>query len=125
MVRIPLVRAQVRIVIAHKVTRSLSYPACVHVDVRRSVCVMQKHTPDLAVQWDRVQVMRQMRDLTDDGALVAAMGISGASWSRVMSGKQRPGTRFIAALCIALNVNPSDICVIDETGAMRRSPIAA
>lgn len=72
------------------------------------------NTPDLVVLWDRVQVMRELRDLKEDKALVAAMGMSHASYSRVKSGKQQPGTRFIAALCLALNVSPNDICVIDE-----------
>ncbi|MBB1512022.1 helix-turn-helix transcriptional regulator [Tessaracoccus sp. MC1627] len=85
---------------------------------------MPKQHPDLEVQWDRVQVMRQLRDLQDDRALITAMGMSHASYSRVKSGKQRPGTRFIAALCVALNVNVNDICVIDETGHPRTAKAA-
>lgn len=73
--------------------------------------------PDLSVQWDRVQVMRQLRDLKEDKELVAAMGMSSASYSRVMAGKQRPGTQFIAALCLALNVSPNDIVVIEGEAA--------
>lgn len=74
---------------------------------------MQNNSPDLVVLWDRVQVMRELRDLREDKALVAAMGMSHASFSRVRAGKQQPGTRFIAALCLALGVSPNDICVIE------------
>ena len=41
-----------------------------------------------------------------------AMGISQASYSRVINGKQQPGTRFIAALCKALDVQPNAICEV-------------
>lgn len=58
--------------------------------------------------------MRQLRDLDSDAAFVAAMGMSQASYSRVKNNKQRPGTQFMAALCVALNVKPSDILAIGD-----------
>ena len=67
---------------------------------------------DLIVRWDCVDAMRQVRGLTDDKAFIAAMGISQASYSRVINGKQQPGTRFIAALCKALDVKPNAICEV-------------
>ena len=83
---------------------------CVYVRVWRNVYVMTN--TDLTVRWDCVDALRQVRELTDDKALIAAMGISQASHSRVINGKQQPGTRFIAALCKALDVKPNAICEV-------------
>ena len=80
---------------------------CVYVRVWRNIYVMTN--TDLVVRWDCVDALRQVRELTDDRAFIEAMGISQASYSRVTNGKQRPGTRFIAALCNALDVKPNAI----------------
>ena len=72
---------------------------------------------DLIVRWDCVDAMRQVRELTDDKAFITAMGISQASYSRVINGKQQPGTRFIAALCKALDVKPNAICEVGGRAA--------
>lgn len=73
---------------------------------------------DLVVRWDCVAPLRESAELEDDADLITAMGISRASFSRVMAGKQQPGTRFIAGLCAALGVNPSAITeVVAATAA--------
>ena len=63
----------------------------------------------LRVRWDVVKALREIKELTDDGALARAMGVNPSSVSRVTNGKQQPGPRFIAGLCIALSAKMTDL----------------
>ena len=63
----------------------------------------------LRVRWDVVNALREIKNLTDDGSLARAMGVNPSSVSRVTNGKQQPGPRFIAGLCIALNAKMTDL----------------
>ena len=63
---------------------------------------MHRTQPALRVRWDVVDALREVRGLEDDGKLAEAMGVNRSSVSRVAHGKQQPGPRFIAGLCLAL-----------------------
>ena len=63
----------------------------------------------LRVRWDVVNALREIKNLTDDGSLARAMGVNPSSVSRVTNGKQQPGPRFIAGLCVALNAKMTDL----------------
>lgn len=70
--------------------------------------------PTIVMRTDHIRVLRDMRGLSDDRSLATAMGIDRGNLSRVMRGKQRPGPKFIAALCIALGATMNDLFAVDE-----------
>lgn len=63
----------------------------------------------LRVRWNIVDALRETKGLADDGALSRAMGVNPSSVSRVTNGKQQPGPKFIAGLCVALNAKMNDL----------------
>ena len=71
----------------------------------------------LRVRWDVVNALREIKNLTDDGSLARAMGVNPSSVSRVTNGKQQPGPRFIAGLCVALNAKMTDLFEVVATEA--------
>lgn len=70
---------------------------------------MNTAQPTLRIRWDRVNLLRQMRELDTDYALAKAMGMSQGSLSRTLRGLQQPGPRFIAGLCHALGATMNDL----------------
>lgn len=70
--------------------------------------------PTIVMRTEHIRVLRDMRGLTDDRALALAMQIDRSSVSRVMRGKQAPGPKFIASLCIALGASMNDLFAVDE-----------
>ena len=73
------------------------------------VLVMNTPQAALRVRWDVVNALREMKGLETDQALAAAMGIDKSSVSRVTNGKQQPGPKFIAALCVALGAKINNL----------------
>ena len=71
----------------------------------------------LRLREDRVELLRQMRDLNTDYALAKAMGISQGNLSRTLRNKQQPGPKFIATLCTALGATQNDLFEIREVAA--------
>ena len=65
--------------------------------------------PNVTIRWDRVRLLRQMRELDTDYKLANAMGMSQGSLSRTLRGLQAPGPRFIAGLCTALGATMNDL----------------
>ena len=45
------------------------------------------------------------------------MGVNTSSVSRVINGRQQPGPRFIAGLCVALDAKMTDLFVVVEDAA--------
>lgn len=70
---------------------------------------MTSTQPTLRIRWDRVNLLRDMRELNTDYALAKAMGISQGNLSRTLRGLQQPGPRFMATLCTALNASLNDL----------------
>lgn len=58
---------------------------------------------------DELTKIRKWTRLDKDSDLAAAMKIDGGNLSRVLRGKQQPGTRFIAALMQALEADFDDL----------------
>lgn len=66
-------------------------------------------TPTMGLRHDRVTLLRQMREYDTDYKLAKAMEISQGNLSRVLRGRQQPGPKFMASLCIALGATPNDL----------------
>lgn len=81
--------------------------------------------PTLAIKWATVDVVAGIRDLDSPERLAHAMGIDRSNLSRVRRGKQIPGPRFIAALCTALELTPSDVIVVLAPGEAAPKAVAA
>ena len=71
----------------------------------------------LRVRWNVVEALRQIKDLESDSDLARAMGVNTSSVSRVINGRQQPGPRFIAGLCVALDAKMTDLFVVVEDAA--------
>lgn len=52
---------------------------------------------------------RRLAQLRTDAALAARMGIDPGNLSRVLQGKQRPGPKFIAAMCEAFDARLEEL----------------
>lgn len=63
----------------------------------------------LQLRADKLAKIRRWAGLDTDAALADRMGVSAASVSRVLSGKQQPGPAFIAALCSSLEADLDDL----------------
>lgn len=69
--------------------------------------------------------IRERVALITDAALARHMGADPGNLSRVLAGKQQPGPRFIAALCICLEADFDDLfLVVPPVGPMDREPPA-
>lgn len=55
----------------------------------------------LLLRTEALDRLRERDGLTKDGALAAAMAVSSATVSRVLTGKAKPGSIFIPALVAA------------------------
>lgn len=75
---------------------------------------MDTTQPTITVRWQMVQALRETHGLETDAALATAMGIDQSTLSRVTSGKQQPGPKFMAALCIALGAKLDNLFAIDQ-----------
>lgn len=63
----------------------------------------------LRLKTEMVGKIRGWKGLKTDAALADAMGINAGNLSRVLSGKQQPGPKFIASLCSALEAELDDL----------------
>lgn len=63
----------------------------------------------MRMKTDMVSKIRRWKGLSTDTALAAAMGTDPGNLSRVLSGKQQPGARFIGSLCLALEADMDDL----------------
>ncbi|MFQ6170399.1 helix-turn-helix domain-containing protein [Oryzobacter sp. R7] len=78
-------------------------------------------TATLRLKVEQLAKIRRWTGLTTDTALATAMQIDPGNLSRVLRGKQQPGPRFIAALCLALNAELSDLFeVVDGADELER-----
>lgn len=66
-------------------------------------------TPTLTIRADRLDALRASTGNVTDYRLAKTMGISQANLSRTLRGMQKPGIRFIAALCVALGAKLDDL----------------
>lgn len=66
-------------------------------------------TATLKLKAEMVAKIRGWKGLKTDTALAEAMGIDAGNLSRVLRGKQQPGPKFIAALCLALEAELDDL----------------
>jgi len=78
---------------------------------------MSTTQPSLAVRWDMVNALRETHQLETDASLAAAMGIDQSTVSRVTNGKQQPGPRFMAAMCLALGATLDNLFKVERTAA--------
>ena len=78
---------------------------------------MNTTQPTLSVRWEMVNALRETRGLDTDAKLSAAMGIDQSTVSRVTNGKQQPGPRFMAALCLALGGTLDNFFKIERVAA--------
>jgi len=78
---------------------------------------MSTTQPTLTVRWEMVNALREMRGLESDAKLAAAMGIDQSTVSRVTNGKQQPGPRFMAAMCLALGATLDNLFKVERTAA--------
>ncbi len=78
---------------------------------------MSTTQPTLTVKWATVNALRDMRGLDSDASLAAAMGIDQSTVSRVTNGKQQPGPRFMAALCLTLGATLDNLFLIEKAAA--------
>lgn len=66
-------------------------------------------TATLRLKRDMLAKIRNWKGLSTDASLALAMGIDPGNLSRVLQGKQQPGPKFIAALCVALTAELGDL----------------
>ena len=66
-------------------------------------------TATLKLKTEMVAKIRGWKNLKTDTALAEAMGIDAGNLSRVLRGRQQPGPKFIAALCVALEAELDDV----------------
>lgn len=59
---------------------------------------------------------RRLAGLKTDAALAERMGIDPGNLSRVLNGTQRPGPRFIAALCSAFDARLEELFEVTDDG---------
>lgn len=64
---------------------------------------------NLRLKTEQLAKIRRWKGLTTDTAMAQAMGTDPGNLSRVLSGKQQPGPRFIASLCFALDAELDDL----------------
>lgn len=64
---------------------------------------------NLRLKSEQVAKIRRWKGLNTDTSLAQAMDTDPGNLSRVLSGKQQPGPRFIASLCFALDADLDDI----------------
>lgn len=83
----------------------------------RRVHAMTTTQPSITVRWQIVAALRETHGLETDAALAAAMGIDQSTISRVTSGKQQPGPKFMASLCLALGAKLDNLFAIEKAAA--------
>lgn len=66
-------------------------------------------TATLRLKIEQLNKIRTWTGLKTDAALASRMGIDAGNLSRVLKGKQQPGPKFIAALCLALDAQLDDL----------------
>lgn len=66
-------------------------------------------TATLRLKTEQLAKIRGWVGLKTDAALAARMGIDAGNLSRVLRGVQQPGPKFIAALCVALDAELTDL----------------
>lgn len=64
---------------------------------------------NLRLKTEQVAKIRHWKGLDTDTSLAKAMDTDPGNLSRVLSGKQQPGPRFIASLCFALDAELDDV----------------
>lgn len=63
----------------------------------------------LRLRVDQLAKIRRWKGVKTDVDLAQRMGIDAGNLSRVLSGKQTPGAKFIASLCQALDAELGDL----------------
>lgn len=58
---------------------------------------------------EQLDKIRTWVGLTTDAALAQRMGVDAGNLSRILAGKQQPGSKFIAALCSSLKADFDDL----------------
>ena len=72
----------------------------------------------LRLRMDQLGKLRKLAGLTTDAALAERMGIDAGNLSRVLSGKQAPGPKFIARIVAAFpGFDLDDLFVVDGVAA--------
>lgn len=66
-------------------------------------------TATLRLRTDQLKKIRGWVGLKTDAALAERMHMDAGNLSRVLTGKQAPGPKFIAALCVALDAEITDL----------------
>lgn len=66
-------------------------------------------TATLRLRTDQLKKIRGWVGLKTDAALAERMNMDAGNLSRVLTGKQAPGPKFMAALCIALDAELADL----------------
>ncbi len=64
---------------------------------------------NLALKSDQIAKIRRWKGLSTNTALAQAMQTDAGNLSRILAGKQQPGPRFIASLCMALDAELDDL----------------
>lgn len=73
-------------------------------------------TATLRLRADRLTRRRRLAGLQSDAVLADRMGVNRTSVTRVLSGEQQPGQRFIAALCTALAADLDELFEVVPEG---------
>lgn len=71
-------------------------------------------TATLRLKTEQLTKIRKWVGLNTDASLALKMGIDAGNLSRVLKGKQQPGSKFIAALCSALDADLGDLFEVVE-----------
>lgn len=66
-------------------------------------------TATLRLRTDQLKKIRGWVGLKTDAALAERMNMDAGNLSRVLTGKQAPGPKFMAALCCALDAELADL----------------
>lgn len=66
-------------------------------------------TATLRLRTDQLKKIRGWVGLKTDAALAERMNMDAGNLSRVLTGKQAPGPKFMAALCFALDAELADL----------------
>lgn len=74
-------------------------------------------TATLRLRTDQLKKIRGWVGLKTDAALAARMGIDAGNLSRVLSGKQQPGSKFIATMLVALEADFDDLFEVTTEAA--------
>ncbi|MDB5716465.1 MAG: hypothetical protein JWO15_3862 [Sphingomonadales bacterium] len=77
-------------------------------------------TATLRLKSETLANYRRLAGLKTDASLALKMGIDAGNLSRVLTGKQQPGSKFIAALCGAFEARLEElfevVADVEETG---------